>query len=121
MDARYVFAVTVRIEPGRGLSVDPNTVDLRMIRPADEPGDPGWRFFRDNLWRGDIADDAHFRKLTEEALELTVLAVEFRAFETDEEYLAALREAIADDLAAFKDDSVDAVVNKYFGSRIEVR
>jgi len=121
MDARYVFAVTVRIEPSRGLSVDPNTIDLRLFRPADEPGEPGWRFFRDNLWRGDIADDAHLRRLTEDALGLTVLAIEFRAFETDDEYLEALREAIVDDLAAFKDDSVDSVLNKYFGSRIEVR
>ena len=121
MWARYAFAVTVRLDPTRDVSLEPNTFETRMYREAEDPGDPGWRFFRDNLWRGDLADADHFRTLTEEALGVTVLAVEYRAFETDESYRDALRAAIADDLAAFNADTVDAVLNKYFGSSIEVR
>ncbi|MFW5937613.1 MAG: LWR-salt protein [Halanaeroarchaeum sp.] len=121
MWARYVFAVAFRLDPSGGVSLSPNEFETRLYREADEPGEPGWRFFRDNLWRGDVGDADHFRSLTEAALDVTVLSVEYRAFETDEEYLEALREAIADDLAAFKADSVDAVFNKYFGSSIEVQ
>lgn len=121
MEARYVFAVTFRLDPTRRVSLDPNTFETRLYREADDPGDPGWRFFRDNLWRGDIGDVDHFRSLTEEALDVTVLSVDYRAFETDDEYLEALQEAIADDLAAFTADTVDAVLNKYFGSTVEVR
>lgn len=60
-----------------------------MYRKADEPGEPGWRFFRDNLWRGSIAEADHFRSLTEAALGVAVLSVEYRAFETDEASLAS--------------------------------
>lgn len=121
MWARYRFAVTFRLEPARDVSVDPDTFETSLSRAADEPGEPGWRFFRDNLWRGELADPEHFSALTAEALGVTVLSVEYRAFETDEEYRRALGDAIEDDLASFKDDSVDGVLNKYFGSTVEVR
>ena len=121
MWGRYVFAVVFRLEPQRSVSLSPNEFETRMYRDADDPGEPGWRFFRDNLWRGSLGDPDHFRSLTEDALGVPVLSVEYRAFETDEEYLEALREAIADDLEAFKDDAVDGVLNKYFGSSIEVQ
>ncbi|AKH98318.1 LWR-salt protein [Halanaeroarchaeum sulfurireducens] len=121
MWARYVFAVTFRLEPTSGVSLEPDTFETRMMREADEPGEPGWRFFRDNLWRGAIADRDYFRDLTRDALGVTVLSVDYRAFETDEEYLAELRDAIASDLSAFNAESVDAVLNKYLGSTIEVR
>lgn len=121
MGARYRFAVTFRLDPARDLSLDPDSFETSMVRAADEPGEPGWRFFRDNLWRGELADPAHFRALTEAALGVTVLSVDYRAFETDEAYRLALKEAIEDDLPSFKDDSVDGVLNKYFGSTIEVR
>lgn len=121
MRARYVFAVRFRLEPQRAVTTDPSTFQTRMYRPADGPGEPGWRFFRDTLWRGDVADDEHVRRLTEEALEVPIISVEYRAFETDEEYLDRLREAIAADLPEFKDDTVESVLSKYFGSSIEVR
>lgn len=121
MWARYVFTVTFRLEPDPQVSLERDTFETRMFHEAVEPGEPGWRFFRDNLWRGEVADDDHFRSLVEDALGVTVLAAEYRAFETDEEHLEALREAIAADLPAFKDDSVDAVLNKYLASSIEVR
>jgi len=122
MDARYVFAVRFRLDPAAGgVSVEPNESETRLSREADPPGEEGWLFFRDNLWRGEINDDRHFRRLTEEALDVTVLSVEYRAFETDDEYLAALKDEIRDDLATFNADSVPEVLNKYLGSSIEVQ
>ncbi|MFB6069830.1 MAG: LWR-salt protein [Halanaeroarchaeum sp.] len=120
MEARYVFAVTFRLEPEPGVGLDPDTFETRLSRPAATPGEAGWRFFRDNLWRGEIADRDHFREITEAAIGATVLDVDYRFFEADEEYLTALRESIAADLADFKDDSVERVSTKYFGSSIEV-
>ena len=121
MDARYVFAVRFRLEPAaEAVSVEPNGFETRLYRDADPPGEDGWLFFRDNLWRGEINDDRHFRQLTEEALGVTVLSVEYRALETDEEYLDALKETIAGDLGTFKADSVSEVLNKYLGSSLEV-
>jgi hypothetical protein len=121
MDARYVFAVRFRLEPdAEGVSVDPDEFETRLYREADPPGEDGWLFFRDNLWRGEINDERHFRRLTEEALGATVLSVEYRALETDAEYLAALKDEIGADLQQFKADSVSEVLNKYLGSSLEV-
>ena len=121
MEARYVFAVRFRLEPETGgVTVDPAAFETRLYREADPPGEGDWQFFRDNLWRGEVNDERHFRRLTEEALGVTVLNVEYRAFETDEEYLAALKDEIRANLAEFKDDTVSAVLNKYLGSSVEV-
>ncbi|WP_135828160.1 LWR-salt protein [Halorussus halobius] len=127
MDARYVFAVRFRLDPAvGGVSVDPDEFETRLARAADPPGEAGWLFFRDNLWRGEITDEAHFRELTEDALGVTdargvtVLSVEYRAFETDEAYLTALKDEIRSDLAQFNADSVSAVLHKYLGSSLEV-
>lgn len=121
MDARYVFAVRFRLEPDvSGVSLDPQEFETRLYRRADPPGEDGWKFFRDNLWRGNIGDERYFRKLTSEALGVPVTSVEYRAFETNEEYYDALKAEIAEDLAAFKADSVSEVVSKYLGSSVEV-
>lgn len=121
MDARYVFAVRFRVEPSaEGVSVEPNEFETRLYREADPPGEEGWLFFRNNLWRGEINDEDHFRQLTEEVLDETVLSVEYRALETDEEYLAALKDEIGEDLGTFNADSVSEVLNKYLGSSLEV-
>jgi hypothetical protein len=110
MDARYVFAVRFRLEPDvSGVSLEPQEFETRLYRRADLPGEEGWQFFRDNLWRGNIGDERYFRKLTSEALGVPVTSVEYRAFETDEEYYDALKAEIATDLAAFKADSVSEV------------
>lgn len=119
MDARYVFHVRFRVEPVRDVSVEPNEFETRMFREADDPGDSGWLFFRDNLWRGELEDRKHFRELTEDALGVTVLSVEYRSFETDDEYYEAFTDEIADNLDVFKADSVSEVVNKYLGSSVE--
>ncbi|MFB6094127.1 MAG: LWR-salt protein [Halanaeroarchaeum sp.] len=120
MAARYVFGLTFGLETGPDVSLEPNRFETRLIERAVPPGEPGWLFFRDNLWRGAIADPEHFRSSVEEALDVVVASVDYRAFETDEDTLEAFREAIADDLSAFNDDSVDAVLNKYLGASIEV-
>ncbi len=88
---------------------------------AAEPDQDGWTLFRDHLWRGEVADEGHMRVLVEDALGVPVERVEFRALETDQDYVDALREAIADDLEAFRAETVDEVLSKYIGSAIEVR
>jgi len=120
-DAAYVFRVTFQVEPERGVSVAPDRFETTMERRADPPGEPGWLFFRDHCWRGDATDEAHLCDLASEALGVTVVSASFRELRTDEAYLSALREAIADDLAAFRADDVDEVLHKYLGSSIHVR
>ncbi|WP_227353462.1 LWR-salt protein [Haladaptatus salinisoli] len=121
MDARYVFAVRFRLDPtSADIALEPREFETRLSRRADPPGEDGWLFFRDNLWRGNIGDDRYFRELTSEALGVPVTNVEYRAFETDEEYYDALKAEIRDNLAEFKADSVSEVVSKYLGSSVEV-
>ena len=121
MEAWYVFGVTVRLRPEANVEVDPATFETRLYRPADPPGEPGWLFFRDNLWRGELADPDHFRELAEDALGVEVAAVDFRALETDEGYLEALESAIEANLEVFNASSVSETVNKYLGSSVEVQ
>ncbi|GGL51261.1 LWR-salt protein [Halocalculus aciditolerans] len=120
MNGRYRFALTFRVDTPMGLHVDPERFETSFVKDADRPGSDGWLFFRDTFWRGEVNDPEDFRDRCEEVLDVPVENVEFRAFEVDEEYLAAFREEIANDLDEFKADSVDEVVNKYLGSRLEV-
>jgi len=120
VDATYVFSVRFRLSPDAPVSVEPATFETTLRRPADSPGEDGWLFFRDNLWRGDVNDPAHARELVEDALGVPVEAVEYRRFDTDTEYYDALKAAISDDLELFKADSVSEVLSKYFGSSVEV-
>lgn len=119
--AEYVFGVTVRLDPDRGdLTVDPTTVEATLSRGADPPGEEGWLFFRDNLWKGELADPAYFQELTAEALGVEVEAVDFRELRTSQQYLDGLKAAIRDDLALFNADSTTEVLSKYLGSSIHV-
>ena len=119
--AAYVFGATFRIDPDeRGVSLEPDTFETTVYRSADAPGEPGWRFFRDNLWHGELADPAYFREVATEALGVTVIAVDFRELRTSEAYLEGLKAAVADDLEAFNADSVPEVLSKYLGSSIHV-
>jgi hypothetical protein len=121
MSGRYVFAVRFRLSPGRGVRVEPATFETTLYREADEPDEDDWLFFRDNLWRGELNSPGHFRELTEEALGVPVERVEYRRFETSEAGYEALQEAIAGNLTEFNAGSVGEVLNKYFGSSIDVR
>ncbi|MFC7167575.1 LWR-salt protein [Halospeciosus flavus] len=121
MDARYVFTVRFRLEPSTDVELDPDEFETRLTRPADDPGEEGWLFFRDNLWRGELADEAYFRQLAEDALDVTVLAVDYRSLDADEAYYEALQEEIAENLDLFKADSTTEVLNKYLGSSVELR
>jgi len=119
--ARYVFRVGFRLDSDvRGLSVEPSRFEATVYRMADPPGEEGWLFFRDNLWRGELADPDHFRTVTEEALGVPVVSVSFRELQTDEAQLGALREAVGANLDEFRADSVDRALSKYLGSSIRV-
>ncbi|WP_276260463.1 LWR-salt protein [Haloglomus litoreum] len=119
--AAYVFRVTFRLEPAAGVHVAPERFETTLERRADPPGTDGWLFFRDNCWRGEANDEAHLCELASEALGVDVVSVAFRELRTDEAYLSALREAIAENLSQFNADDVDEVLHKYLGSSIHVR
>ncbi|WP_135534714.1 LWR-salt protein [Halostella pelagica] len=122
MDAEYVFRVRVRIDPaGERVRVDPATFETTLYRRADPPGDEGWLFFRDNLWRGEVNDEKHHRAMAEEALDVPVDSVAFSALRTDEAYFDGMKAEIAESLDLFNADSVSEVISKYLGSSVEVR
>ncbi|QLH79136.1 LWR-salt protein [Halosimplex rubrum] len=119
--AAYVFRVTVRIDPEvEGVWTEPDTFETTVVRAADSPGDPGWLYFRDNLWRGECGDEAHMRAVAEDALGMPVDAIDFRELRTTQAYLDDLRAAMADDLVEFNAETVDAALSKYLGSSIHV-
>lgn len=119
--ARYAFRVRFRVEPNPPeLAVEPASFETVLYREADRPGSEGWLFFRDNLWRGEIGNEAHFRQLTAEALDVPVTDVSFQELQTDEAYLEALKAEIAENLDPFNADDVTAVISKYLGSSIRV-
>jgi hypothetical protein len=121
VSASYVFRVRVRFDAEPGVAVDPATVETVVVRDAPEPGEEGWLFFRDHLWRGEAADESHLRTLATDWLGgVDVEAASFSELRTDRAYLDALREAIAGDLAAFNADGVDEVLHKYLGSSVRV-
>lgn len=117
-----MFGVRFTLSPRR-VRIDPETFETTLRIPAAPPGEEGWLLFRDALWRGEANDDDHVRRLCADRLPagVDVLSATFREFETDERYLAALREAVDDDLAAFRADSVREALHKYLGSSIRVR
>lgn len=130
MEASYVFRVRFRVDPS-GATLDPPEFDAVLRLPAPTPGeslergdlpeDYDWLFFRNALWRGEVGDEHHMRDLATEVLDVDVVDVSFSEFETDQEYLDALREEIAEDLSPFNADDVTEVTHKYFGSSIRVQ
>jgi hypothetical protein len=117
--AAYVFRVTVRLEPS-GVRVEPATFETVVERPADPPGEPGWRFFRDRLWRGAVGDREPMRAWASERLGVPVVAVEFSELRTDPAYLDELRAAIAAEPAAFGGAEPERALTNYLGSSIRV-
>jgi hypothetical protein len=119
--ARYVFRVRFRIEPSLPeVSVDPAEFETTLYRAADPPGEAGWLFFRDHLWRGDAGDETYLREIAEDALGVPVASISFSELRTDQAYLDALRDAIGAQLDAFKAGTVDEALKKYLGSSIRV-
>ncbi|WP_101294576.1 LWR-salt protein [Halegenticoccus soli] len=120
MNAAYVFRVRFRLAPAEGVRVDPREFETVLRLPAAEPGEDGWLFFRDSLWRGNANDERHLRDRFEEALGVPVAGATFRELETDEAYLDALKSEIGRDLSRFNADDVAEVLHKYLGSSIRV-
>jgi hypothetical protein len=119
MEAAYVFAVRFRLEPD-GVDADPTEFETVVRRPADPPGEDGWLFFRDALWRGEVNDARYARQLAAEWLGVTAVDVTFRELETDPEYREALTDAVADNLDLFNADSATEALHKYLGSSVRV-
>ncbi|WP_254525185.1 LWR-salt protein [Natrinema caseinilyticum] len=126
MDAHYTFRVRVRLEPAREfVSLEPSSAQttVTLFRDAPQPGTDGWLFFRNTLWRGDVSDQEHARRLAADWLgvpERSIEAVDFRELQTDAEYFDALKAEIAADLEPFNADTVSEVLSKYLGSSIRV-
>ena len=118
--AAYVFRVRFRLDP-EGVRVDPDEFETVLRIPAPTPGEEGWLFFQQHLWRGAVGDAAHMRSVAEDSLGVPVDAISFSELETDRSYLDALKAAIGDDLPRFNADSVDAVLHNHLGSSIHVR
>ncbi|RXK52058.1 hypothetical protein EAF64_03335 [Halorientalis pallida] len=102
------------------MRAEPAEFETKLHREADPPGEDGWLFFRDNCWRGELNDPDYLRDLTEDALGVTVLSVDFRELRTDEAYLSALKAEIDANLNLFNADSTAEVLSKYLGSSIRV-
>jgi len=138
-DAAYVFRVTFRLASPAGVRADPEHFETVVERDAEPPGDSGWLFFRDHLWRGAVNDEAFLGQLLAEAFGaaagteteapgtgLVVEAATFSELRTDGAYLDALRDEIRSELDAGAGtfgnaDSVEAVLNNHLGSSIHVR
>ena len=124
MEGRYVFRARLRLEPDHeAVSIEPSSAEttVTLFREAPEPGTEGWLFFRDTLWRGEASDDEYVRGLASEWLGAPVESASFRELQVDEAYFEALKAEIADDLEAFKADTVDEALSKYLGSSVRVR
>jgi hypothetical protein len=120
MDAAYVFRVRFRPDPGEGVRLDPAEFETVARWPAADPGDDGWLFFRDTLWRGDVNDEGYLRERFSEVLGVPVVSVRFSELATGEAYFEALKAEIRADLDTFNADDVPEVLNKYLGSSIRV-
>ena len=120
MDAAYVFRIRFRLDPDE-VRVDPNEFETVLRIPAVEPGQTGWLFFQQHLWRGEVGDERYMRSVAEEYLGVAVSAASFSELETDEAYLGALKSTIAGELETFNADSVEEVLHKYLGSSIHVQ
>lgn len=111
----------MRIEPSvPGVSLEPDRFETTLYREADPPGEDGWLFFRDHLWRGELGEPEYFRELTEDALGVAVTSVSFSELRTDEAYLQRLEAEIGEHLEEFRSDSVQRTLSKYLGSSIRV-
>ena len=121
-DAEYVFTARIRLSPDDpDVQLEPAVIETALLKRAPPPGEDGWLFFRDNLWRGEINDETHARSLAEKWLGAEIDEISFRELRTDQVYLDALKAEIETNLALFRADNVADVLKKYLGSSIHVR
>ncbi|ELZ96894.1 hypothetical protein C440_03933 [Haloferax mucosum ATCC BAA-1512] len=121
MALTYVFRVRVRLDTAANVAADPDEFETTVRVTPPDPGESGWLFFRDALWRGEVNDDVHARQLAESWLDVPVVSCAFAELQASESELDAFREAIAANLDAFNADSVRDVLHKYLGSAIRVK
>jgi hypothetical protein len=126
MDAAYVLRVRFRLDTAEGVRASPEAFETTVERDAVTPGEPGWLFFRDHLWRGELNDEGPLRESLTTTLGVPVESVAFRELRTDREHLDALEAAIADELDAGRGTfgnagSVERVTTNYLGSSVHVR
>ncbi|MFC4989202.1 MULTISPECIES: LWR-salt protein [Saliphagus] len=121
MGIRYAFGVRLRPETPPEISLEPPTIERRCLLSAPEPGSEGWLEFRELVWRGEVSDREHVRRLLAEKIGIEVESVDFRALEADPDSFERFKEAVADDLEAFNAENVSEVLTKYFGSSLEIR
>lgn len=123
MTAAYVFDAAFRVSAA-AVSLTPGRFETTLRLFAPEPGESGaqidWLFFRDRLWRGEISDEAPLRRAASDWLGVEVESLTFKELRTDEAYLEALREAVAEDLTRFNAESADEALQQYLGSSIHV-
>jgi hypothetical protein len=117
MTAAYVFRVTFRLDTA-GVTANPERFETVVTKPAADPGTEGWLFFRDELWRGEVNDEAHLRSLAEDWLGVPVESVTFSELRIDEESLDALRGEI--EASDEFDDPPTSVLHAHLGSSIRV-
>ena len=123
--AEYVFRIRFRLTPGTDVRLDPRTFETTLFKSGAPPGEEGWLFFRNNLWRGKVSDESHMRDIAEGILGVPVESIAFRELRTTAAYLDELKEAINEELdtrAMFGNAAnADEVLKNYLGSSIHVR
>ncbi|WP_330631505.1 LWR-salt protein [Halocatena halophila] len=124
--AEYVVRVTFRLEPNTG-RIDPQRFQTTVAWPAPTPGEEGWLWFRNHLWRGELTATGPVRERAARTLDVAhIEQISFSELQTTESYLDALYEKIETRLddpdRPFKSaTSIEAVIRNYFGSSIRVR
>lgn len=123
--AEYVFSTRFHLTAQADVRLDPGTFETTLFISADPPGEEGWLFFRNNLWRGEVSDESHMRDIGEDILGVPVEHIAFRELRTTPAYLDELKEAINEELdtrAMFGNaDNAEEVLKNYLGSSIHVR
>jgi hypothetical protein len=119
--ADYVFRARFRLPTDPAVATAaPDEFETTAFRPAAEPGEPGWLFFRDALWRGEAADDAHVRSLLSDWLGVRVVAADFRELRCSPDYLARWEAAVDARLDDFDAADASEVRHRYLGSSVHV-
>lgn len=121
--SEYVFRVRFSLPNKADMRIEPETFETTIYRPAESPGETGWLFFRNNLWRGAVNDEPHLRETVGTALGVPIESITFSELRTNQAYLDELKAAIESELdrSTFgAATSVSDVLKQYLGSSIHV-